>query len=156
MNKYLKLALCIALPLLTGALAGVVTSQNIPTWYSGLTKPSFNPPNYLFAPVWTTLYILMGIGWYLILQKPASAQKTQALGFFYLQWVLNFIWSFLFFQFHALGWALAEILLMWLSIATTIHLFKGLDRRAAFMQIPYLCWVSFAIVLNASIWWLNK
>jgi translocator protein len=155
MNKYLKLSICIALPLVTGGIAGFVTTQNIPTWYAELTKPSFNPPNYLFGPVWSTLYVLMGISWFLIFQSKESKERTFALRIFYLQWILNFCWSFLFFHFHALGLALIEIGLMWYSILLMIIGFSKVHKVAAYLQIPYIAWVSFASVLNASIWYLN-
>jgi translocator protein len=156
MNKYLKLVICITLPLVAGGVAGFVTTQNIPTWYAELIKPSFNPPNYLFGPVWTTLYVLMGISWFLILQSKESKERTFALRMFYLQWFLNFCWSFLFFQFHALGLALIEIGLMWCSILAMIIGFGKVHKVAAYLQLPYIAWVSFASILNASIWYLNR
>jgi translocator protein len=155
MNKYLKLALCIAGPLITGAIAGIVTSGNIKSWYQTLVKPSFNPPNYLFGPVWTTLYTLMGISFFMILQSPKSRIRTQAIYIFCIQWFLNFCWSFLFFEFHQLEIAFIEIILMWVSIFYMIYLFKMVKPTAAYLQIPYICWVSFASVLNASIMMLN-
>jgi translocator protein len=155
MNKFLKLALCIIGPLITGALAGIVTSENVKTWYQTIVKPSFNPPNYLFAPVWTTLYTLMGISFFLILQSPKSELRTKAIYAFCIQWFLNFCWSFLFFKYHLLGFALIEILCMWASILYMIYIFKKVNSTAAYLQIPYIFWVSFASVLNASIWMLN-
>lgn len=156
MNKILKLVACVSAPLATGAIAGIVTSQNINTWYVFLTKPSFNPPNFLFAPVWTSLYILMGISGYIILQSPPSAAKKHAIMVFIIQWVVNFAWSFLFFNFHLLGISFIEILFMWASILYMIITFKKINKTAAYLQIPYLCWVSFATVLNGSIFWLNQ
>ena len=155
MNKYLKLSICIVLPLVTGGIAGFVTTQNIPTWYAELIKPSFNPPDYLFGPVSTTLYVLMRISSFLILQSKETKERTFALRIFYLQWILNFCWSFLFFHFHALGFALVEIGLMWCSILLMIIGFSKVHKVAAFLQIPYIAWVSFASILNASIWYLN-
>jgi tryptophan-rich sensory protein len=156
MHKYFKLLLCIVAPLATGAVAGIVTSANINTWYGYLSKPSFNPPNYLFAPVWTTLYVLMGISFFLILQSPKSTLRSNAIRVFVVQWILNFCWSFLFFQFHALGLALVEILCMWLSILAMIYLFSKINKTAGYLQIPYLLWVSFASILNAAIYLLNR
>lgn len=155
MNKYLKLILCVALTLSVGAIAGIATAKNIYGWYSDLEKPSFNPPNYLFGPVWTLLYILMGISFFLLLQSPQSNKRKEAIITFYVQLFLNFCWSFIFFYFQLTGPALAEILVLWLSILWMLVSFKKINTAAAILQLPYLLWVSFASVLNASIWWLN-
>ncbi len=156
MKKTLLLIACLMGPLIIGGISGYATASNIGTWFVTVIKPSFNPPNYLFAPVWTALYLLMGFGLFLILQTPPSAQRKKAIVAFSIQLALNFCWSILFFSFHALGIALIEIIAMWISIAAMIYYFKPVNKTAAYLQIPYLCWVSFATVLNASIWWLNK
>jgi len=155
MNKYLKLALCILLPLLIGGISGYASASSINIWYMGINKPFFNPPNYLFGPVWTMLYILMGISFYRILQSQNSDIKTKAIIIFCVQMFLNFCWSFLFFKFQLLGISFVEIILMWISIATMIYTFSKIDKTAAYLQIPYLLWVSFASVLNGAIWYLN-
>ncbi len=156
MNNYLKLGLCLLLPLIVGGIAGYATATNISNWYSQLNKPFFNPPNWLFAPVWTILYILMGISFYLILQSPKNRDWRKAIYVFIVQLFLNFWWSFLFFKFHLILIALVEILLIWVSIVTMILRFKLVNKTAAYLQIPYLLWVSFATILNAAILWLNK
>lgn len=156
MNKYLKLTLCILIPLAIGAVSGIATASSVDTWFLTLHKPSFNPPNYLFGPVWTTLYILMGISFYLILQSSKGKLRTNAITIFCIQLLLNFWWSFLFFKFQLLSIAFVEIIFIWLSILTMIYYFKKINKVAAYLQIPYLLWVSFASVLNASIWWLNN
>ncbi len=155
MNRYLTLIYCIALPLLVGAFSGFATASNIGTWYVTLNKPCFNPPNYLFAPVWRTLYVIMGISFFMILQMPKSLARKKAIRVFYIQLFLNFGWSFIFFNFHLLGIALIEICIMWVAILSMIILFKKINTTAAYLQIPYLMWVSFATVLNNSLWWLN-
>lgn len=155
MNKYLKLILCITLPLIIGGISGVATASSINTWFVDLNKPSFNPPNYLFGPVWTILYVLMGISLFLILQKPNTKERKNAIVIFGIQLVLNFCWSFLFFKFHLLGIALIEIIVIWLSIITMIFLFMKVNKTAAYLQIPYLLWVTFASLLNGAIWYLN-
>lgn len=155
MNKYVKLALCILAPLSVGAISGFATASSISTWYMGLNKPFFNPPNYLFGPVWTLLYVLMGISFYLILQAPSNTNKKSAIGIFIVQLFLNFCWSFLFFKYQQLGLALVEISVLWISILAMIVTFKKINSFSAYLQIPYLAWVSFATVLNASIWMLN-
>jgi benzodiazapine receptor len=156
MNKYLKFGLCLLLPLLVGGIAGYTTATSINSWFTTLNKPFFNPPNWLFGPVWTILYILMGVSFYIILQAPKSIDKRKSVWVFCIQLFLNFWWSFLFFKFHFLLIALVEILLIWISIVTMIDRFKRVNKTAAYLQIPYLLWVSFATVLNAAIWWLNK
>ncbi len=149
------LALCLAIPLAIGAVAGYATNSEIGAWYAGLAKPSFNPPGWIFGPVWTTLYILMGIALFLIWKSPAGRDRTRALAVFWVQLALNFAWSFLFFSFHRIGFALVDILLLWAAVAAMIFAFAKIHRMAAISQIPYLLWVSFATVLNAAIGKLN-
>ena len=156
MNKWLTLTLCIGLPLLVGGVAAWVTIQNVQSWYPVLIKPSFNLPNAVFGPVWTLLYILMGISFYLILREPSSAQRKQAIVLFGIQLILNFWWSILFFRFHWIDIALVDIVLLWLFIILMIRQFYKVSGKAANLQWPYLAWVSFASVLNASIWYLNQ
>ena len=152
---FLKLIISISLPLIVGGLAGYATSSNISNWYIYLNKPWFNPPNYLFGPVWTALYILMGASLFMIWKSPSGKFKTQALIIFSIQLLLNFSWSFIFFYFHQTGWALVEILLLWISIASMIYAFYKVSRPSAYLQIPYILWVSFATALNGAIWFLN-
>ena len=155
MNSFFKLIICLIIPLAVGGISGVATASGMDAWFLNLNKPIFNPPNYLFGPVWTLLYILMGISLYLIIQTPKVHARKKAIIIFALQLFLNFCWSFLFFKFHLLGIAFIEILLIWVSIITMIFYFKKLNKTAAYLQIPYLLWVSFASVLNGSIWFLN-
>lgn len=156
MRKIITFVLCILLTLSIGGISGIATSSSIQDWYLYIEKPSFNPPNYLFGPVWTALYLLMGISFYLILQSPKSKQKSRAILLFFIQLTLNFMWSFLFFKYNLLGLAFIEIILIWLSILAMIISFSRINKIAAFIQLPYLFWVSFASVLNASIWYLNS
>ncbi len=141
---------------MTGTISGIATASNISTWYVTLNKPSFNPPNYLFAPVWTTLYLLMGVSLFMILQTAKSSPKTQAIKAFSVQLALNFCWSFLFFTFHTLGIALIEIIVLLCCILWMIFSFYKINKTAALFNIPYLLWVSFASILNASIYMLNN
>lgn len=151
----MKLLLSLLITLAVGSIAGIATASSIGTWYAALNKPFFNPPNWIFAPVWTTLYIFMGIALFLIWRLPASPARNKALPIFYAQLALNFAWSFIFFNFHQTGAAFAEILLMWAAIVITIRHFYALQKAAAWLLVPYLLWVSFASVLNFSIWQLN-
>ena len=155
MNRYLKLALCITLPLLVGGISGYATATSITTWYTTLNKPFFNPPNYLFGPVWSLLYVLMGISLFRVLQSQKSEIRANAIIIFCFQLFLNFCWSFLFFKFQLLAISFIEIIMMWISIATMIYTFSKIDKVTAYLQIPYLLWVSFASVLNGAIWYLN-
>ncbi len=152
----MKLVFALAITLGVGAISGFATAANINSWYADLVKPSFNPPNAIFGPVWTILYILMGISLYLIWKKPVSEQKTTALRFFFVQLFLNFCWSFIFFYFHQTGWALTDIILLWIMIILTIFSFSKMDKTAAWLLVPYICWVSFATILNAAIFRLNS
>lgn len=140
--------------MLVGGISGVATVAGIKDWYVHLNKPFFNPPNYLFGPVWSILYLLMGISLFMILQSK-SITKKKAISIFFVQLFLNFWWSFLFFKFQLLGISLIEIVLMWLSILWMIIEFKKINKTAAYLQIPYLAWVTFASLLNLAIWYLN-
>jgi tryptophan-rich sensory protein len=132
-----------------GALGAVFTVRAIPTWYAGLKRPSFNPPNWVFGPVWTLLYTLMGIALYRVWQlDPATTGRAWALTWFFIQLALNALWTPLFFGLRALWLAFMELLLMWAAIALTAFLFYPLDPATAWLLAPYLAWVSFAGLLN--------
>ncbi|HQW55150.1 MAG TPA: tryptophan-rich sensory protein [Saprospiraceae bacterium] len=157
MNKrqILKLVVSILLPLGLGAIAGIFTAKAIPEWYATLNQPSFNPPNWIFGPVWTSLYILLGISFFLIWKQPATKERNRAISIFLIQLVLNFAWSFLFFYFHQIGLALIDIIVLWILIITMLILFYRIKPLAAYINIPYLLWVTFASILNASYFVLN-
>mgnify|MGYP003489161673 FL=1 len=142
--------------MLVGATSGLLTIEGINEWYPFLLKPFFNPPNYIFGPVWTVLYLVMGISLFLIWDSDESKFRTRALAVFSAQLLLNFLWSFLFFYLRSPLFALIDIMLLWWLISTMISLFVKINKTAGYIQIPYLLWVSFATVLNASIWYLNK
>jgi tryptophan-rich sensory protein len=155
MPKSIKLIIAILLPMVIGGFSGFLTANSINGWYSTLQQPTFNPPNWVFGPVWTILYLIMGISLYRIWILPVSEDRNKAIGIFALQMTLNFFWSLIFFKWHLIGLALAEIILMWFMIATMIHHFRKLDAAAGYMNIPYLLWVSFASVLNGAYYFLN-
>lgn len=154
--NYTRLIISLATTLAVGFIAGFATAKSIGTWYATLTKPWFNPPNWLFAPVWTLLYILMGIALYLIWQLPASSARNTAMIIFFVQLALNFLWSFIFFNMHQVGWALVDIIALLLAIVTCIFFFEPLSKAATWLMVPYVTWVGFATALNYSIWVLNK
>lgn len=152
----MKLVISILIPLLTGSVAGLFTTKGVNGWYAAAQKPWFNPPNWLFAPVWTTLYILMGVALYLISKSGTEKKiKQRAFVLFGIQLALNFAWSFIFFNLQQTGWALAELVIMWLAILFTILQFGKISSAAAWLLVPYISWVSFAGVLNYAIWSLN-
>jgi translocator protein len=157
MNKaeLFKLLVSLILPLSVGAVAGIFTAQGVQEWYLTLNRPSFNPPNWIFAPVWTTLYILMGISLFLIWKMEISKARNLAILAFTIQLLFNFSWSFIFFYFNMLGIALAEIILLWISIVIMLVLFYRIKPITAYMNIPYLLWVSFASALNGAYYMLN-
>lgn len=150
-----KLAASVLFTVGIGSLGGIFTISEIPGWYAGLQKPSFNPPNWVFGPVWSILYLMMGISCYLVWKQSRSVVRNVALTLFVIQFLLNFCWSILFFNQHLIDAALLEIVLMWLFILLTIVWFARLSKPAAWLLVPYLCWVSFATVLTAAIWKLN-
>jgi translocator protein len=152
-----KLIIAIVLPLAVGAIAGIATSRNIPTWYATLNQPSFAPPNYLFGPVWTLLYIMMGVSLYIVWNKQDDSHwKAKAYTIFGIQLALNFMWSILFFEFKVMGIALVEIIVMWIAIFLTILVFSRISKLAAWLLVPYIAWVSFASILNYYYWSLNR
>ena len=152
----MKLFVSILLPLLVGGLSGFFTSSGVNGWYATVSKPWFNPPNWIFAPVWTALYIMMGIALFLIWKSKAEKSvKQTAIILFVVQLILNFFWSLIFFKMQQPGWAFAEIIIMWLIILLTIIWFGKISSAAAWLLVPYICWVSFASVLNFAIYRLN-
>jgi tryptophan-rich sensory protein len=152
----MKLFISILIPLLVGAISGYFTSSGVDGWYAFANKPWFNPPNWIFAPVWTTLYVLMGIALFLVWRAEADKTiKQTAIILFTVQLTLNFFWSIIFFKLQQPGWAFADIILMWVMILLTILWFGKISSTAAWLLVPYISWVSFATILNYSIWRLN-
>jgi translocator protein len=152
-----KLIISIVAPLTIGAIAGIATSRNISTWYKTLNRPSFAPPNYLFGPVWTTLYIIMGTALYIFWVKSKDSDwQPKGFTIFGIQLALNFIWSFLFFEFKWMGVALFEIIILWIAIFLTILVFSRVSKLSAWLLVPYIAWVSFASILNFYYWDLNR
>lgn len=150
-----KLIIAILIPLALGAIAGRFTSQAVPEWYSTLNRPSFSPPNWIFGPVWTVLYILLGTTLFLIWKQTPSKERNNALWIFSIQMFLNFIWSFVFFYFNQIGLALIVIILLWICILFMLISFYKIKPWAAYLNIPYLLWVTFASVLNSAFYILN-
>jgi tryptophan-rich sensory protein len=154
--SWAALAGLIAACLGVGALGGWITSDAVQTWYPTLNKPSWNPPDWVFGPVWTALYVMMAIAAWLVWKKDARfAGVRLALILFAVQLALNLLWSVLFFAARSPGLALAEVAALWLAVAATLYAFITISRPAGLLIIPYLAWVSFAAILNFVIWRLN-
>lgn len=160
-NNIFKLIIAIVVSELAGVVGSVFTTPSIAGWYAGVVKPALNPPAWVFGPVWTTLFALMGISAFLIWSSyaKASADKKKgikiALVFFGIQLVLNTLWSIIFFGLHNPGGALIEIVFLWLAILATIISFARISKPAMWLLLPYILWVSFAMYLNYAIWALN-
>lgn len=156
MSNTLKFFISIAIPLVVGGVSGFFTISGVDTWYQTINKPSWNPPNWIFGPVWTTLYVMMGISLFLVWKTETSVElKKIAVILFAAQLLLNFAWSFIFFYLQQPGWALVEIIAMWVFILLTIFAFAQVNKTAAWLLVPYISWVSFAAILNYTIWKLN-
>lgn len=158
MNKISRILVVVVTCLVIGYFSGMVTRSAVTTWYPTLVKPSFNPPNWIFAPVWSMLYVMMGVAAGLVWNKIDLEKELvkKALIFFAIQLALNALWSFLFFGLKNPMLAGIEIVVLWLMIYETQIKFAKLNKIAGLLFIPYLLWVSFALVLNMSIWWLNR
>ena len=153
----LPLLVALGLPLAAGAVGAVATSSSVRTWYPTLRKPPFNPPGWVFGPVWTLLYVLMGISLYLVWTGVGSRSGRLRMARWWLaQLVLNLGWSLIFFGRRAIGPAFIEIIVLWLAIAGTIRAAHAERRPAAVLLLPYLAWTTFAAVLNGSLWHLNR
>jgi tryptophan-rich sensory protein len=139
-----------------GIIGTFFTTPSIPTWFATLVRPEIAPPNWVFAPVWTTLFALMGIALFLVWRKGLERKDVRiALFVFGVQLVLNSLWSIIFFGMQNLGAALIEIIALWFAIVATIVLFARISKTAAVLLVPYVLWVSFAAYLNYSYWVLN-
>jgi translocator protein len=154
-RKWIALAVLLALVFAVSAFGSYFTLPKIPTWYAGLTKPWFNPPSWVFGPVWTVLYVLMAVAAWRIWMTPHSEDRRKALVWWGIQLVLNALWSPIFFGLEQPRWALAIIAVLFTAVAITLFRFLPLDRPAGWMLIPYLAWVCYATLLNAAIVALN-
>lgn len=152
-KQLVTLMIFIVIVLSIGFLSGYITSTNITSWYQSLNHPIFSPPNWLFALVWSVIYIMIAFSaWLIFIQEKF---KGKILYVFVIQLLLNFLWTFIFFGMHQILLALIEMTLLWFFILWSIKLFKVHSQVAAYLLIPYLLWVSFAWCLNFSYWWLN-
>jgi len=156
-KRILRLIGFIALPFAAGALGSYFTYPNIEGWYSQLSKPAFSPPNWVFGPVWSLLYVLMGAASYRIFSKGLkNGEVKKGLVYYGIQLGLNSIWSIVFFGMKELGLAFVIMVALWIFIYLTIDKFMKIDRLAGMMLLPYIFWVSFAAFLNLSVYLLNR
>ncbi|MCS7338173.1 MAG: tryptophan-rich sensory protein [Verrucomicrobiae bacterium] len=139
-----------------GATGGAVTATSVETWYPQLRKPSWTPPNWVFGPVWTTLYILMGTAAWLVWRKRKTERVSKPLIAFAVQLLLNLLWSVLFFGLRSPGAAFVGVLLLFTVLAATLAMFWRVNKLSGALLFPYLTWVSFAAVLNGALWWMNR
>lgn len=154
-NNTFKLISSLIIPQLVGGLGSYFTIGSVKDWYPVLAKPALNPPAWIFGPVWTTLFLLMGYALYLVWKDESGKNKRLAYWAFGIQMVLNALWSIIFFGLHSPGGALLEMIFLWLAILATIITFAKISKPAAWLLAPYILWVSFAGYLNFAIWALN-
>lgn len=155
-NDILKLLASVILCQIAGFLGSLFTTPAIPTWYATLKKPFFTPPNWVFSPVWISLFILMGISLFFVWRRQGQPHVKTALIFFFVQLILNIFWSMAFFGLKSPLLGLMDIVLLWIAILFTILNFFKVSKFAGMLLIPYLLWVSFAALLNFSLWILNR
>ena len=149
--------LCIIICIIAQIASGLITKPAINSWYYGLSKPTFTPPNWLFAPVWSVLYLMMGFAWGHINNGFSNYNMIKRANLlFVLQLIFNFLWSMLYFGAHSIGYALIDIIFLWVALIFTTYQFFKISKLAGWLLIPYLLWLSYAVVLNASIWHLNQ
>jgi len=157
LRSMMALVAAVLLPLAVGVLGSFSTMDAVRTWYPTLVRPSFAPPSWVFGPVWTTLYLMMGVAsWLVWRQGLAKPEVRSALVCYGVQLVFNLLWSWLFFGLRRPFVALLEIILLLVLIGMTAIRFAAVSRGAALLLLPYLAWVAFATVLNGGFWWLNR
>jgi benzodiazapine receptor len=155
-TRWIGLVLFIVVCLGAAGLGSAATAPEIDGWYRTVIKPTWNPPSWLFAPVWTTLFVMMGISAWLVWKPAGFKGAPKPLALFAAQLALNVAWSWIFFGMHQIGWAFFEIVILWLAIAATMVAFFRHSKPAGWLLVPYLGWVSFASVLNFTLWQLNS
>lgn len=155
MKGIFKLLILITACELIGIINAPITIKAIPLWYQYLNKPPFSPPNWIFGPVWIFLYFLMGLSVYLVLNKRKNPARKKAIFFFIIQLILNFIWTPIFFGLYSAFFGLIDLVLLWIFVFYTIKYFYTISKIASYLLIPYMLWISFALILNLSIFLLN-
>ena len=156
LHRTLALIASIVICFAAAGLGASATMTSVGGWYKTIIKPSWNPPDWIFGPVWSTLYFMMAVAVWLVWCSSGWRAGRQPLVWFGVQLGLNLCWSIIFFGLHLPGAAFAEIIVLWLAIIMTIRMFRPHSRLAATLMMPYLAWTSFAAILNGTIWWLNS
>jgi benzodiazapine receptor len=157
MKRISRLVCSVSVCLLTGFPGSYVTRDSIATWYAGLSRPPFTPPDWTFGVVWLSLYVIMGISAFLVWSAGIERKQVRvALGIFTLQLILNGLWTPIFFGLHLIGFALIEIVFLWIATLLMIIAFWRISKPATWLLVPYILWVSFAVVLNTSLFFLNR
>lgn len=154
-NPWIGLVVFVGISLAFGGIGSIITSDRSDAWYAGIAKPAWTPPDWLFGPVWTTLYILMGIAAWLVWKKVGLRAGAMPLILFGIQLLLNLSWNVVFFSMQSPGAALIEIIVLWLAILATLIAFWRVTPVAGWLFVPYLAWVTYAAALNFEIWRLN-
>jgi tryptophan-rich sensory protein len=158
LSKTRQFPALLVLVLITAAAAAIgslATVESLPVWYPALAKPAWNPPAWVFGPVWTVLYLMMAVAAWLVWLRREECEVVPALGAYLLQLTLNACWSLIFFGLHEPGWAFGEIVVLWVAIAITLRAFWRVTPAAGWLFVPYLAWVTFAAVLNFTLWRMN-
>lgn len=155
-QRWFVLLLFIAVTFAAAGIGGAATASSVGAWYPTLAKPAWNPPSWVFGPVWSTLYLLMAVAAWRVWRHREHPQRRAALAWFFVQLALNALWSVLFFGLRRPDLALIEIVILLATLVATGWKFWGIDRVAALLWAPYVAWVGFATVLNGTIWWLNR
>lgn len=155
-RSWMALVGFLVITFVAAAIGGAATGTSVGTWYPTLQKPAWNPPGWVFGPVWSLLYLLMAIAAWRVSQHREEPGRRHALAWYFGQLALNALWSCLFFGLRSPGLAFAEVLVLWAALVVTLGKFARIDRVAAALWVPYLAWVSFAAVLNGTVWWLNR
>jgi len=156
-SKIVKFIISILIPQISGGIGSIATSLSVGTWYKILEKPWFNPPSFVFAPVWTLLFLCIGVALYLVWSKNNKDEEIYKIGIYIFsgQMILNIIWSYLFFGLRNPGVAFFEMIVLLIFIILNVIFFFKINKLAGYLMIPYILWVCFALVLNFSIWRLN-
>jgi tryptophan-rich sensory protein len=154
-GDWIGLVVSILICFAVAGLGSLATIPEIPNWYQTIKKPVWTPPNWLFGPVWTALYLAMAVAAWLVWKQAGWESNSSALWLFVIQLALNLAWSFIFFKFHSPAWALVDIVFLWLAILATAVKFAGVSIAAALLLVPYLIWVTYAASLNFAIWRMN-
>lgn len=155
-NGFVSITIFLCLSFLAGGIGSIFTARSVKTWYAALEKPPFNPPSWVFAPVWTVLYILIALSGWIIWQNRSKPQSRMLLYLFGLQLFLNALWTVIFFGWHQMGWAFVEIIILTIIVGTYTLFSRNVSQTASLLFVPYWIWLVFAGYLNLTLWLINS